>query len=135
MKKNYRIILFVLLISSELLGQSTSKFILSDKGCKVFCQSCDEGETITWDGTCLNGFASGSGSRIIFNSNSKIISNYSGKLVSGKRSDFGINTWEDGERYDGNWLNDVKNGAGNNFIRMEVFTMGIGQMGNIKDKV
>ena len=115
MKKIYYFLVFLLTINGKLSGQTTTKYVMSNKGCKIYCQSCNPGETITWDGGCINGLGSGSGSRIIYNPENKIVSNYSGKLIAGKRSGFGTNTWSNGNRYDGNWLNDIMHGSGKMF--------------------
>ena len=44
-------------------------------------------------------------------------------MLAGKRDGFGVQKWQDGAIYDGNWKNDVKNGYGTlNYANGDVYT-------------
>ena len=49
-------------------------------------------------------------------------------MLAGKRDGFGVQKWQDGAIYDGNWKNDVKNGYGTLTMPTEMSTQVIGRM-------
>ncbi|MEI7610885.1 MAG: hypothetical protein WCJ64_26170 [Rhodospirillaceae bacterium] len=86
---------------------------LADKksGCKVWDGIPEPGESISWDGPCENGFASGSGTLLWFK-DGKANGSYIGERAGGKAQGHGINTWLSGDRYEGNWKDDAPSGKG-----------------------
>ena len=80
-------------------------------GCKVWDGIPEAGESISWDGPCENGFASGSGTLLWYKAG-KPNGSYIGERSGGKAQGHGINTWLSGDRYEGNWKDDAPNGKG-----------------------
>jgi hypothetical protein len=111
--KNLILISLFLGLTFTLLAQNKDIFIESNKGCKIFCTNYTNECTVSWDGKCLNGFASGYGTRIIYK-NGNPYSSFIGNMLNGKRSGQGTYTWSNGEKYVGNWQNDKRSGQGTN---------------------
>ncbi|MBI1320954.1 MAG: hypothetical protein GC168_18665 [Candidatus Hydrogenedens sp.] len=80
-------------------------------GCRVWNGFPEPGETMTWDGACENGFATGKGTLDWFK-DGKPNGNYVGERKDGKANGYGINSWLSGDRYEGNWKDDQPNGKG-----------------------
>jgi len=109
-------------------------WIKDANGCMVYDPAPSAGETITWSGACLNGYADGSGKLSLF-IDGKPSENYDGTFIAGKinghATDTNINgdrdegeykdgklnghgtsMWANGNRYEGSYLNGMANGFG-----------------------
>lgn len=80
-------------------------------GCKVWNASPEPEESISWDGGCENGLASGKGTLQWF-LKGKPASRYTGERKDGRANGQGVNVWSNGDRYEGEWRNDNPNGKG-----------------------
>lgn len=80
-------------------------------GCKIWNGWPEPGEAIQWDGPCENGYASGSG-KLLWLKNGKPNGSYVGERWGGKANGHGINTWLSGDRYEGDWKDDLPHGKG-----------------------
>ena len=74
--------------------------IADAKGCKMWDQSIPPESTVTWSGTCKNGFMDGKGILQWFKSG-KPTDRYEGDLKDGYYDGFGTYFWDGGNRYDG----------------------------------
>jgi hypothetical protein len=80
-------------------------------GCKVWDGVPEPGESVSWDGPCKDGVTDGSGTLLWFKDGVSTGS-YVGERVAGKAEGHGVYTWSSGDRYDGNWKDDVPDGKG-----------------------
>lgn len=85
--------------------------IADENGCKVYNPMPQNGESISWDGACLKGFADGKGTLKWF-INGELKEHYVGNLVSGWAEGNGVYTSYDGTQYDGEWVRSRQNGRG-----------------------
>lgn len=83
----------------------------SKTGCRVWNGYPEPGESISWNGPCEEGYASGAGTLLWFK-DGKPNGNYVGERKGGKANGHGINTWLNGDRYEGSWKDDAPNGKG-----------------------
>jgi hypothetical protein len=87
------------------------EWITDKKGCKVANPFPRPGETITWTGTCKNGFAHGQGV-LQWYLNGKEDDRYEGSLDQGWAEGRGTLYKADGGKYDGEWQHSLQSGAG-----------------------
>ncbi len=80
-------------------------------GCKVWDGVPEPGESVSWDGPCQDGLTNGAGTLLWFK-DGKSTGSYVGQRVAGKAQGRGIYTWTSGDRYEGNWKDDVPDGKG-----------------------
>lgn len=80
-------------------------------GCKVWDGFYGPGNSITWSGNCVDGYAQGHGVLVWFD-NGKLWGTYEGDYLRGKASGQGKILWQTGEWYEGAWQNDEPNGWG-----------------------
>lgn len=80
-------------------------------GCKVFNPSVEPGDSVTWSGSCSNGYASGNGT-LQWYTNGTDAGQYQGAIKEGKRHGTGIYKWTDGSSYSGGWANGKMHGKG-----------------------
>jgi hypothetical protein len=85
--------------------------ITDESGCKVYNPMPQQGESISWDGVCLKGFADGEGTLKWF-INGELKEHYVGNLVNGWAEGSGVYTSHDGTQYDGEWVRSRQNGRG-----------------------
>ena len=85
--------------------------ITDESGCKVYNPMPQQGESISWDGACLKGFADGEGTLKWF-INCELKEHYVGNLVKGWAEGSGVYTSHDGTQYDGEWVRSRQNGRG-----------------------
>ncbi len=86
-------------------------WIKDSKGCKVANPSPRGGETVTWSGQCVRGFAQGKGV-LEFKREGKLESRYEGEVDKGVISGQGKLLSADGSTYDGDWANGKPDGYG-----------------------
>ena len=80
-------------------------------GCKVWNAYPEPDETISWDGGCENGLATGFGTLQWF-LKGKLNGRYKGERKDGRANGQGINVWVNGDRFEGEWRNDNPHGKG-----------------------
>ena len=80
-------------------------------GCKVWDGVPEPGESVSWDGPCKDGVTDGSGT-LLWLKDGVSTGSYVGERVAGKAEGHGVYTWSSGDRYDGNWKDDVPDGKG-----------------------
>jgi hypothetical protein len=106
----------------------------TDVACKIGRPNVTPGESVTWQGKCVNGLASGPGVAQ-WSKNGKptfryqgVLQNgliegkgqmtttagdkYEGSYIGGMRNGYGVYTSADGTRYEGNFKNNVRDGVG-----------------------
>jgi hypothetical protein len=88
-----------------------SEWIADKRGCKVANPFPRTGETITWTGTCKNGFADGDGVLQWFLNGQKD-DRYEGTLAQGWAEGRGTLYKADGGKYDGEWQHSLQQGMG-----------------------
>ena len=94
------------------LAEDASNWLADAKtGCKIWDGVPEAGESVSWDGPCQDGWASGPGTLLWFK-DGKANGSYVGERVAGKAQGRGVNTWQSGDRYEGDWKNDVPDGKG-----------------------
>jgi hypothetical protein len=77
----------------------------SNKPCKVWNPEPQPNESVTWSGACKDGYASGKGI-LFWTENGKPDVEYDGEYVNGKRNGHGVMISPDGERVEGDWVDD-----------------------------
>lgn len=96
---------------SSVQNNSDYNWIKDEKGCKVYNPNPLPNETITWSGSCQDGYASGNGVLQWF-SNGKSGNTYNGMMLNGKYNGKGISNYPDGSKYEGDWKDSKKDGNG-----------------------
>jgi MORN repeat protein len=77
----------------------------SNRPCKVWNPEPQPDESVTWSGECQDGFASGKGVlRWTVNGQLDVI--FVGEYENGKRNGHGVLITADGDRIEGDWVND-----------------------------
>jgi hypothetical protein len=79
--------------------------------CKLWNWCPNGQETVTWSGTCVDGFAEGPGVNQWFHAGEPV-ERYEGTMRAGKTHGRGTNTSSNGERYDGEWRDGQLHGRG-----------------------
>jgi|SRR5882724_6828472 len=77
----------------------------SNKPCKVWNPQPQANESVTWSGQCKDGFASGKGI-LFWTEDGKPDVEYDGEYANGKRNGHGAMIFPDGNRIEGEWVND-----------------------------
>lgn len=77
----------------------------TNKPCKIWNPSPQPNESVTWSGPCKDGFASGKGV-LRWTENGKPDVEFDGEYANGKRNGPGVMTTPDGQRTEGNWVDD-----------------------------
>ena len=85
--------------------------ITDENGCKVYNPMPQQGESVSWDGNCSDGFADGTGTLKWF-INGELKEYYSGQIVDGWAEGNGVYTSHDGTQYDGEWVRSRQHGRG-----------------------
>ncbi len=85
----------------------------SSAGCRVWNAGPKPNETITWSGSCKDGYATGSGVLIWF-LDGKMGARYEGGYVDGRRNGRGKHVSASGEIYEGDFVDGKPNGRGKN---------------------
>ncbi len=80
-------------------------------GCKVWNPQPERGETVTWTGACVGGFASGPGVTQWIEDGVPG-ERTEGARVAGHLQGRGVQFFENGDRFDGEWKDDRKSGQG-----------------------
>jgi hypothetical protein len=80
-------------------------------GCKLWNLCPAHGETVTWSGACVNGFAEGLGVQQWFLDGNPA-DRHEGNMRSGKLNGFGVSTLPNGDRYEGEWRDSSWHGRG-----------------------
>src|SRR6185437_12637990 len=80
-------------------------------GCKVWEPEPLPNETISWNGTCENGMADGSGT-LQWYVNGKLVNKYEGSYRNGQENGHGVKTYANGDRFEGEWLDGKASGHG-----------------------
>lgn len=80
-------------------------------GCKIWNAYPEPGESATWDGPCVDGYAEGTGTVQWFK-DGEPNGRYEGERKSGKADGYGMNVWSNGDRYEGFWQDDTYHGWG-----------------------
>lgn len=83
----------------------------TDQGCFVWNPKPGPDESVSWSGACVDGLASGSGTRQ-WRSGGKLGSRYTGTMLDGKEDGTGTLTYANGDHYDGEWHDGKPNGQG-----------------------
>ena len=86
-------------------------WITDKNGCKVWDSVPTLGETVSWSGPCVDGYAEGKGT-LIWYLRGERHSTYQGEMKAGHYEGHGTQFWPDGTRYDGEWSNDRAEGKG-----------------------
>ena len=85
----------------------------SNQPCKIWNPQPAADESVTWSGDCKDGFASGKGI-LRWTENGKPDVVFEGEYANGKRNGHGVLTTPEGERIEGNWVDDqLLTGDGN----------------------
>jgi hypothetical protein len=86
-------------------------WITDSNGCKIWDSKPSPNETVTWTGTCTDGYADGKG-KLIWIVNGHPSGTYEGEMKGGHYDGQGTQIWPTGSRYDGEWRNDRAEGHG-----------------------
>lgn len=89
----------------------TLHWITDSHGCKVWDSQPSAHESVTWSGSCVDGYAEGKGTLAWFIAG-KPYGTYEGELKGGHYDGEGTQIWPSGARYDGDWKDDRANGHG-----------------------
>ncbi|HEX7894571.1 MAG TPA: hypothetical protein VF447_10295 [Terriglobales bacterium] len=77
----------------------------SNQLCKIWNPEPRRNETVTWSGSCKDGFASGKGI-LHWTEDGKPDAEFVGEYANGKRNGFGTIITSDGQRIEGDWADD-----------------------------
>ncbi|MEP7196101.1 MAG: hypothetical protein ABI851_06235 [Saprospiraceae bacterium] len=101
-----KIAILLLFISSYAFAQESPEKVVKDakSGCKVLFKHTFSEDSITWSGSCKDGFAEGKGTMIGF-TNGKETSKYIGEMKKGKPDGKGIFTFWGDRKLEGNFVN------------------------------
>ncbi len=106
-----RLLLGLLLGLTTGYASAEDGWIADKNGCKLANPSPKPGETVTWSGPCINGFAQGRGI-VQWYVDGKAGVTYEGALARGAASGQGKLTMPDGATYAGGWLDGKQDGSG-----------------------
>jgi len=106
------IVAAVLLSVANSHAQDDDTPTIADKnGCKVYNPMPQEQETISWSGSCRNGFADGTGTLDWF-IGGQLEERYEGELKMGWADGEGTYVSRRGVRYKGQWKDSLQDGKG-----------------------
>jgi len=92
--------LFILFFAIHSIYCQDNRYLSTNIGCKIFILGYQIGDSVTWNGGCESGYASGKGTLQIIN-NSIVRSKYIGQMHLGKCNGVGTNIWDDGWKFEG----------------------------------
>jgi hypothetical protein len=90
---------------------SDQDYITDKNGCRIVNPSPKPDETVSWSGSCEDGFAAGQGTMQWYDKNQPGV-RYDGTVVHGALSGQGKLTLPDGTTYEGGWLDGKQQGTG-----------------------
>ena len=114
MKSLFSIVIICLLLVPMGVNAAAveAEWIDTDKpNCKIWNEVPAKGETVSWSGECVKGYASGYGTAI-WSLNDKEAQRYEGILKKGKCADIGTLTFANGNKYAGDFKNNKSTGKG-----------------------
>lgn len=83
----------------------------SRTGCKLWGYAPQPDRTVTWSGSCPDGYASGRGVAV-WSIDGKPLERYEGDMLGGTYQGKGLYVWDNGERYSGDWAKGLQQGHG-----------------------
>jgi hypothetical protein len=102
----------ILLASSAAMAQEHGDGWISDiNGCRVWDGAPLPDEHIIWSGACKSGYADGKGT-LHWYAGTTLVETYEGTLQGGHYNGRGVQTWANGARYEGDFVNDRHQGRG-----------------------
>jgi len=78
----------------------------TNQPCKIWNPVPQANESVTWSGECKDGYASGQGV-LSWTENGKPDVVFEGRYANGKRNGHGVMIMPDGQRVEGEWVNDT----------------------------
>ncbi|MBN1363588.1 MAG: 2-isopropylmalate synthase [Syntrophaceae bacterium] len=103
MKYLYSIVIIAFLLVPSVVN--AGKWFNTDKtNCKIWSTEFSAGNTVTWSGKCINGYASGFGDEVWYEKGKEIRS-YKGQIKMGKRHGKGALTFVNGNKYECDFIN------------------------------
>ena len=105
-------VISLILAYAGLVRAVTDSGIADQNGCKHI-GTPNPGKKVTWTSGCVNGFAEGSGTQVWYQDGVEI-SRYVGLVRAGARHGKGVGvfTWKNGDRYEGDFVNNQRTGKG-----------------------
>ena len=95
-----------LLVATPGVAQNKPDWItVTNQPCKVWNPNPIPNESVTWSGGCTDGLASGMG-LLRWMVDGKLDVEFEGRYANGKRNGHGVLKTADGQRIEGDWLND-----------------------------
>jgi hypothetical protein len=77
----------------------------TNQPCKIWDPEPQPNESVTWSGLCKDGLASGKGI-LRWTEDGKPDAEFDGEYTNGKRNGFGVMITPDGQRIEGEWVDD-----------------------------
>lgn len=77
----------------------------TNQPCKIWNPEPQSNESVTWSGSCKDGFASGKGI-LHWTEDGNPDVEFDGEYANGKRNGFGVLITPDGQRFEGEWADD-----------------------------
>jgi MORN repeat protein len=108
----------ILFVAAEAVAQTNNPLppdwiTTANQPCKVWNPEPRPNESVTWSGSCENGYASGKGI-LRWTENGRPEIEFDGQYKNGKRNGPGVMITPDGDRFEGVWVNDkLLTGDGN----------------------
>ena len=84
--------------------------LAENQDCHVFAPDPPPGTSVTWEGDCIDGKATGHGTRTWRDSHGVAV--YQGQMHDGKLHGLGTSTYSDGGRHEGEYRNNRRHGHG-----------------------
>jgi MORN repeat len=95
-----------LLVATPGVAQNKPDWItVTNQDCRVWNPNPIPNESVTWSGGCTDGLASGMG-LLRWMVDGKLDVEFEGRYANGKRNGHGVLKTADGQRIEGDWLND-----------------------------
>jgi hypothetical protein len=83
----------------------------SSTGCRVWNPFPTFDESIKWEGPCVDGLVHGRG-RLLWYSSGRLIETDQGEFIKGKLNGFAVLVFTDGQRFEGNFVDQLPHGQG-----------------------
>jgi len=100
------ILLFAFQATAQTDNSASPAWITAtNQPCKIWNPEPQPNESVTWSGSCTDGFASGKGA-LKWTENGKPDVEFDGEYANGKRNGMGVVIMPDGNRTQGEWIND-----------------------------
>ena len=80
-------------------------------GCKIWNPDPLPADSFSWRGECRDGYLEWFGIAHFY-SHGNLVGTHEGSMAKGKRSGKGVATWSNGNKYEGDWLDDHMHGTG-----------------------